>query len=171
MVFTLCCWIYKFIVPLVSNKLCHVRGSCCNMKVKKPSNSNNAHEASLVLDEYLCVQGIVILRVCDASVFPDCISAPTVLTSAALGHAASAFILDIKLRRGKNWNENCQSDRLHCLCRPSLYYHHQAAITFQEITERWWFVAGLRADDELYQLAVGTPITKTAFPRCDKIII
>lgn len=52
----------------------------------------NARESSFVVDEYLCVRGIVGLRVCDASVFPDCISAPTALTCAALGHAASAFI-------------------------------------------------------------------------------
>jgi len=53
---------------------------------------DNARESSFVVDEYLCVRGIVGLRVCDASVFPDCVSAPTALTCAALGYAASAFI-------------------------------------------------------------------------------
>ncbi|KAL3810755.1 hypothetical protein ACHAXA_001155 [Cyclostephanos tholiformis] len=49
---------------------------------------------TFVVDERLRVRGTVGLRVCDASVFPACISAPTALTCAALGHAASAFILD-----------------------------------------------------------------------------
>lgn len=48
----------------------------------------------LVVDKRLCVRGNKGLRICDASVFPACISAPTVLTCAALGYAASAFILD-----------------------------------------------------------------------------
>ena len=50
--------------------------------------------SSFVVDERLCLRGIVGLRICDASVFPACISAPTALTCAALGHAASTFILD-----------------------------------------------------------------------------
>ena len=50
--------------------------------------------SSFVVDERLRVRGIVGLRICDASVFPTCISAPTALTCAALGHAASTFILD-----------------------------------------------------------------------------
>ncbi|KAL3793578.1 hypothetical protein ACHAW5_002858 [Stephanodiscus triporus] len=52
------------------------------------------HASSFVVDERLCVRGIAGLRICDASIFPACISAPTALTCAALGHVASAFILD-----------------------------------------------------------------------------
>ena len=53
---------------------------------------NTIEQSGFVVDEHLCVRGIACLRVCDASVFPGCISAPTALTCAALGRAASAVI-------------------------------------------------------------------------------
>jgi choline dehydrogenase len=49
-------------------------------------------DAEFVVNEKLQVIKVKNLRVCDASVFPDCISAPTALTCAAVGFAASDFI-------------------------------------------------------------------------------
>ena len=63
--------------------------------------SSGDHLSLFVVDERLLVRGIVGLRICDASVFPACISAPTALTCAALGHAASTFILDRESRDRK----------------------------------------------------------------------
>lgn len=49
-----------------------------------------------VVDADFCVRGVTALRVCDASVFPTLISAPTAVTCAALGHVLAA-----KLRAGE----------------------------------------------------------------------
>ena len=58
-------------------------------------NHNNVNASlSSVVDENLCVRGILGLRICDASVFPDSISAPTALTCAALGYVAASEIFD-----------------------------------------------------------------------------
>eukprot|EP00550_Attheya_septentrionalis_P008604 CAMPEP_0198295890 /NCGR_PEP_ID=MMETSP1449-20131203/30174_1 /TAXON_ID=420275 /ORGANISM="Attheya septentrionalis, Strain CCMP2084" /LENGTH=703 /DNA_ID=CAMNT_0043996325 /DNA_START=160 /DNA_END=2271 /DNA_ORIENTATION=- len=46
-----------------------------------------------VVTEDLKVKGVDGLFICDASVFPDCISAPTALTCAAMGYASSSFLL------------------------------------------------------------------------------
>ena len=59
----------------------------------KIRNNVNASLSSVV-DENLCVRGIVGLRICDASVFPDSILAPTALTCAALGYVAASEIFD-----------------------------------------------------------------------------
>ncbi|KAL7537091.1 hypothetical protein ACHAXR_007572 [Thalassiosira sp. AJA248-18] len=56
--------------------------------------SGSAHEGSFVVDEQFCVRGIMGLRVCDASIFPHCVSVPPALTCAALGYEASGFIVD-----------------------------------------------------------------------------
>jgi choline dehydrogenase-like flavoprotein len=50
-------------------------------------------ECSFVVDGCLSVRGVSGLRVCDASIFPDCVTVPTALTCAALGCAASELIL------------------------------------------------------------------------------
>mmetsp|Transcript_12147 Transcript_12147/g.29668 ORF Transcript_12147/g.29668 Transcript_12147/m.29668 type:complete len:788 (+) Transcript_12147:170-2533(+) len=81
-----------------TNAYYHWCGTCAmgekaiNMDAPNQPNSDDAQDESFVVDEQLCVQGIEGLRVCDASVFPHCISAPTALTCAALGHSASTFI-------------------------------------------------------------------------------
>lgn len=54
-------------------------------------NNVNASLSSVV-DENLRVRGISGLRICNASVFPDSISAPTALTCAALGYVAASEI-------------------------------------------------------------------------------
>jgi choline dehydrogenase-like flavoprotein len=41
-----------------------------------------------VVNEFLRVRGISGLRVCDASVFPQCVTVPTALTCAAMGFAS-----------------------------------------------------------------------------------
>jgi choline dehydrogenase-like flavoprotein len=63
-------------------------------KTNRDEIASGDRASSFVVDERLCVRGIAGLRICDASVFPACISAPTALTCAALGHIASSFILD-----------------------------------------------------------------------------
>lgn len=49
----------------------------------------NNIDRPFVVDDLFCVRGISGLRVCDASVFPSCVSAPTSLTCAGLGMEAS----------------------------------------------------------------------------------
>ncbi|KAL7467196.1 hypothetical protein ACHAXS_007503 [Conticribra weissflogii] len=63
-----------------------------------PSEGRNAGrdaeaKETFVVDETLCVRGLNGLRVCDASVFPTCISAPTALTCAAVGYVASGILI------------------------------------------------------------------------------
>jgi choline dehydrogenase-like flavoprotein len=76
-----------------SNPYYHWCGTCA-MGGEEDSNSTNAttSKGESVVDEYLCVRGLSNLRICDASVFPDSVSAPPALTCASLGHAASSFI-------------------------------------------------------------------------------
>ena len=50
-----------------------------------------------VVNERLQVTEMKNIRVCDASVFPDCISAPTALTCAGIGFAASDFLVESRL--------------------------------------------------------------------------
>jgi choline dehydrogenase-like flavoprotein len=47
-----------------------------------------------VVDEHFRVRGVHNLRVCDASIFPTLISAPTALTCAALGHVLASILLE-----------------------------------------------------------------------------
>ena len=83
----------EFVVPYY-----HWCGSCImgeeTSTDNNKHNSNASHRGDLnsnkfVVNEQLCVRGIARLRVCDASVIPTCISGPTALTCAALGHVAS----------------------------------------------------------------------------------
>lgn len=75
-----------------ANPYYHWCGTCAMGEETTDANVLAAMEQSaFVVDEHLCVRGIAGLSVCDASVFPGCISAPTALTCAALGQAASAF--------------------------------------------------------------------------------
>jgi choline dehydrogenase len=48
---------------------------------------------SSVVDAALRVYRVIGLRVCDASVFPSCISSPTSMTCAAIGYIASSFLV------------------------------------------------------------------------------
>jgi choline dehydrogenase-like flavoprotein len=45
-----------------------------------------------VVDEFLRVRGISGLHVCDASVFPQCVTVPTALTCTAMGFVSSEFV-------------------------------------------------------------------------------
>lgn len=58
------------------------------------TTGNFESKGQYVVDEALCVRGLHGLRVCDASVFPTCVSAPTALTCAAVGHVASGIIIE-----------------------------------------------------------------------------
>ena len=76
-----------------TNPYYHWCGTCAMGEEKTADLDVDAIEQfGFVVDEHLCVRGTACLRVCDASVFPGCISAPTALTCAALGRAASAVI-------------------------------------------------------------------------------
>jgi choline dehydrogenase-like flavoprotein len=80
-------WFESYVAEF-TNPYYHWCGTCA-----MGEESMDAEQSAFVVDEQLCVRGITGLRVCDASVFPGCISAPTALTCAALGRAASAFVL------------------------------------------------------------------------------
>jgi len=79
-----------------TNPYYHWCGTCA-MGEDTKDNAETTEQSTFVVDEQMCVRGIAGLRVCDASVFPGCISAPTALTCAALGRAASTFILTNKI--------------------------------------------------------------------------
>ena len=83
-------WFRKYAAEF-SNPYYHWCGTCA-MGGEEDSTSG-ATQIGSVVDEHLCVRGLSNLRICDASVFPDCVSAPPALTCAALGHAASSFII------------------------------------------------------------------------------
>ncbi|KAL7441191.1 hypothetical protein ACHAXH_005929, partial [Discostella pseudostelligera] len=80
-----------------TNPYYHWCGTCA-MGEDTKDNEATTEQSTFVVDEHLCVRGIAGLRVCDASVFPGCISAPTALTCAALGRAASTFVLNSKIK-------------------------------------------------------------------------
>ncbi len=79
-------WFPSYVAEF-TNPYYHWCGTCA-----MGEESMDAEQSAFVVDEHLCVRGITGLRVCDASVFPGCISAPTALTCAALGRAASVFV-------------------------------------------------------------------------------
>ena len=62
------------------------------------SNSNNQEEEA-VADDNFKVIGMQGLRICDASVFVDCISAPTALTCASLGYVLSDILIEEEGRK------------------------------------------------------------------------
>jgi hypothetical protein len=68
-------------------------------KVEKNNNDDNDDaddddDDDWVVDEYFRVRGVRHLRICDASIFPSLISAPTALTCAALGHILANMIVN-----------------------------------------------------------------------------
>ena len=65
----------------------------CSMINNTTSQSSNKQEEEAVVDENFKVIGIQGLRICDASVFVDCISAPTALTCASLGYVLSDILI------------------------------------------------------------------------------
>jgi choline dehydrogenase-like flavoprotein len=85
-------WFRKYAAEF-SNPYYHWCGTCA-MGGEDSSMSATTLNLGSVVDEHLCVRGLSNLRVCDASVFPDTVSAPTALTCTALGHAASSFIIE-----------------------------------------------------------------------------
>ena len=92
-------WFSNYVAEFV-NPYYHWCGTCAmggeeDDIVIDGKNHNNVNASlSSVVDENLCVRGILGLRICDASVFPDSISAPTALTCAALGYVAASEIFD-----------------------------------------------------------------------------
>lgn len=72
----------------------HWCGTCAMGPVNTMHQTINNEADDFVVDEFLCLRGISELRICDASVFADCITAPTALTCAALGFSASEIILN-----------------------------------------------------------------------------
>ena len=92
-------WFSNYVAEF-ANPYYHWCGTCAMgggeddiVKDGKIRNNVNASLSSVV-DENLCVRGIIGLRICDASVFPESISAPTALTCAALGYVAVSEIFD-----------------------------------------------------------------------------
>ena len=67
----------------------HYIGTCS--MTNNVNQSNKQEEA--VVDENFKVIGMQGLRICDASVFVDCISAPTALTCASLGYVLSDILI------------------------------------------------------------------------------
>ena len=55
-----------------------------------------------MVDENFKVIGMQGLRVCDASVFVDCISAPTALTCASLGYVLSDILMKKEEEEGRS---------------------------------------------------------------------
>ena len=55
-----------------------------------PAINNDGH--GYVVNDRLMVKGYKGLRICDASVFPTCISGPTALACASLGYATAQII-------------------------------------------------------------------------------
>ena len=84
-----------------SNPYYHWCGTCAMGEEDEEAGSkrNAVGGGSSAVDDHLCVRGLSNLRVCDASVFPDSVSAPMALTCAALGHAASSSLLTFDERR------------------------------------------------------------------------
>ena len=83
----------------------HWIGTCAMKMKKKPTtkstestanevNNNDDDDDAWVVDEFFRVRGVDHLRVCDASIFPSLISAPTALTCAALGYILANMIVD-----------------------------------------------------------------------------
>jgi len=68
----------------------HYIGTCS--MINNTTQSNNEEEA--VVDENFKVIGMQGLCICDASVFVDCISAPTALTCASLGYVLSDILIE-----------------------------------------------------------------------------
>lgn len=78
-----------------SNPYYHWCGTCAmGGEEDSTTSTTTTRNGESVVDEHLCVRGLSNLRICDASVFPDSVSAPPALTCAALGHAASSFIFE-----------------------------------------------------------------------------
>lgn len=56
-------------------------------------SSKEGYSSSFVVNDRLMVQGFENLRVCDASVFPSCISGPISLACASLGYATAQMVI------------------------------------------------------------------------------
>jgi len=76
-------WFGKFLSDF-SSPFYHWCGTCSMGESSEDS----------VVNQYLQVHKILKLRICDASVFSDCISSPTALTCAALGFSTSQFLAE-----------------------------------------------------------------------------
>ena len=88
-------WFSNYAAEFV-NPYYHWCGTCSMGEGTKVNIQTRSVDSinSFVVDEKLRVQAIGGLRICDASIFPDCISAPTALTCAGVGLVASQIIFD-----------------------------------------------------------------------------
>lgn len=80
-------YVSEFAVPYY-----HWFGTCAMGPVNAHHRHDKNNNSDFVVDELLRVRGISGLRMCDASVFPDCVTVPTALTCAALGYASAEFV-------------------------------------------------------------------------------
>jgi len=80
----------------------HYIGTCSMVNNTTCQSSNNQEEEEAVVDENFNVIGMQGLRICDASVFVDCISAPTALTCASLGYILSDILMKKEEEEGRS---------------------------------------------------------------------
>ena len=84
----------------------HYIGTCSMINNTNYQSTNDQEEAVVeeeaVVDENFKVIGIQGLRICDASVFVDCISAPTALTCASLGYILSDILMKKEEEEGRS---------------------------------------------------------------------
>ena len=80
----------------------HYIGTCSMVNNTTCQSSNNQEEEEAVVDENFKVIGMQGLRICDASVFVDCISAPTALTCASLGCILSDILIKEEDKEGRS---------------------------------------------------------------------
>ena len=75
----------------------HYCGTCA---LRTPANENDGW----VVDEMLRVRGVKGLSVCDASVFPNPLSAPIALTCAAVGHVLGSILAEEEAKKYRREN-------------------------------------------------------------------
>ena len=86
-------WFQSY-AALFANPYYHWCGSC--------AMGHGGEDDSSIVDDELRVRGIRGLKVCDASVFPGCVSVPTALTCAALGLACARDLFAKQCKESDN---------------------------------------------------------------------
>jgi choline dehydrogenase-like flavoprotein len=88
-------WFSSYVAEF-ANPYYHWCGTCImGEDIMTTEGATAERSSAFVVDERMSVRGVRGLRVCDASVFPGCISAPTALTCAALGRWLQHYLLRI----------------------------------------------------------------------------